>query len=90
MKFLSRLLLVLCLVAVLAGIWVTDHTAQLVATGIILGIVGAFMAAHVWTQEKAKPAAQRFMDEVRAPVPPVPGAAISRRQVDEIRKRGAL
>jgi hypothetical protein len=68
MKFLSRLLLVLALVAILAGIWVTEHTGQLVATGIILGLVSAFMAAHVWTQEKAKPAAKRFMDEVREPI----------------------
>jgi hypothetical protein len=69
MKFLSRLLLVLALVAILAGIWLTEHTGQLVATGIILGLVGMFMAAHVWTQEKAKPAAQKFLDEVRDTAP---------------------
>jgi uncharacterized membrane protein YeaQ/YmgE (transglycosylase-associated protein family) len=68
MKFLSRLLLVLALVAILSGIWVTEHTGQLVATGIILGLVGAFMAGHVFTRDKAKPAAQRFLDEVREPV----------------------
>lgn len=53
MKPLSRILAVFALVCVIAGVWSQGPAImQFVATGIILGLVAAFIAAQAYASEK--------------------------------------